>query len=198
MGIYAQGYGKGNAHWQASRYHTAAPAVGNYTATSATTTSITVTGAGFGVNAHVGKIIRITSGTLADTYRKVISNTADTFTIDTLPSAPGGTETFSLMTPITILPAKTNFLPVVTGITLNYDSNLTSCIAVLGNGLQPTKIHSADLGSNHNHTSVSSTGWDLLGDADQGIILCTLVGGGTFSLTLEGYYIHKDTPKSYI
>ena len=174
MGIYAQGYGKGNAHWQASRYHTAAPAVGNYTATSATTTSITVTGQTWTTNEHAGKIIRITSGTLADSYRKVVSNTADTFTIDTLATL-SGTPTFSLMTPITILPAKTNFLPVVTGITLNYDSNLTSCIAVLGNGLQPTKIHSADLGSNHNHTSVSSTGWDLLVDADQGIILCTLV-----------------------
>lgn len=198
MGVYSQGYGKGNAHWQASRYHTAAPAVNNYTATSANTTSVTVSTASWTTNEHQGKILRITSGALADTYRKVISNTGTVLTIDTLPSAPGGTETFSLMTPITILPAKTNFLPVVTGITLNYDSNLTSCIAVLGNGLQPSKIHSADLGSNHNHTSVSSTGWDLLGDADQGIILCTLVGGGTFSLTLEGYYIHKDTPKSYI
>lgn len=197
MGVYSQGYGKGNAHWQASRYHTAAPGVNNYTATSVTTTTITVTGQTWTVNEHAGKIIRITSGALADSYRKVVSNTADTFTIDTLATL-SGTPTFSLMTPITILPAKTNFLPVVTGITLNYDSNLTSCIAVLGNGLQPSKIHSADLGSNHNHTSVSSTGWDLLGDADQGIILCTLVGGGTFSLTLEGYYIHKDTPKSYI
>lgn len=51
------------------------------TATSGTSTTVTVTAAGWGVNAYQNKLIRITSGTGSGQQAIVKSNTADTITI---------------------------------------------------------------------------------------------------------------------
>jgi len=199
MGVYAQGYGKGNAHWQASRFRTDSPAVTQYVATASSTTSVTVGTASWTTNEHQGKIIRIADGTYADSFRKVASNTATVLTFaDALPGAPSATVAFSLMTPLTVLAAKTFFCPVLTGVTFNYDGNASSAIALISDASTPVKMHCCDLGAHHTYTHTSATGWDILGSNDSAVVLVTLAGTGIFSLTAEGYWLHKDTPKSYV
>lgn len=52
---------------------------------------LTLTTGGLSVNAHVGDLIRITSGTYLGTRLLILSNTANTVTVDiTVPAAPAG------------------------------------------------------------------------------------------------------------
>ncbi|GAB5521730.1 MAG: hypothetical protein RhofKO_39810 [Rhodothermales bacterium] len=69
------------------------------TVTSATTGTITISGSGWTANEHAGKWVEL--ATLQAQYRRVVSNTADTLTLDyALDAAPGAGVHVDLYTPI--------------------------------------------------------------------------------------------------
>jgi hypothetical protein len=59
------------------------PGTATYTATGATATTLTVTGAAWTVDAHAGAWVTITDGTAYGQQRQVVSNTIDTLTLST-------------------------------------------------------------------------------------------------------------------
>lgn len=83
---------------RARTYDAAANAV-NGTATGGTTTTVVMTGAGWGVNAYQGAYVLMTGGTAGNIgeIREVLSNTATTLTLVTaLPASVANADTFTI------------------------------------------------------------------------------------------------------
>ena len=69
------------------------------TATSATASSLTTTGAGLTADDHQDKVLKITSGTGSGQYRSIVSNTTDTYTITpNWTTTPDNTSTYNVQT----------------------------------------------------------------------------------------------------
>lgn len=70
-----------------------------FTASSVTTTTLTVTGAGWTTDQFKGHVVRVTSGGANGSMRRIVSNTADTISWTTAISTLSGTPTFSVIAP---------------------------------------------------------------------------------------------------
>lgn len=150
---------------------TAAPAAGDTfaielpeaTATGATTTSVTVTGAGWKVNAYANSDVFIVAGTGAGQRRRIASNTADTLTLAAAYASPA---TNPRVGPFTTAPDTTSVFRIVPSTDFLY--------------YQPGGTSTALFRIDIRMTGAAPT-WAALATAPGGIH----VGGGTFHRAME-------------
>ena len=83
---------------------------GSKTVTSGTTTSVTVSGAGWSTDAHCRYLIKFTSGALNGKYYQIFSNTSDTIVpANNFSTAPSNGDTFEIVIPATTFSASSTY-----------------------------------------------------------------------------------------